>query len=322
MKHCKVVFCLMTAFAAAPLHAQSYPVKPVKIMSVFPTGLSPDIYLRVVADKLSRYWGQPVIVEARPGGNGFVAIGALKNAQPDGHELLLVGNNNLTLNPLLLKAPPNDVEKELVPITTLAYAPFFLYVAAKSPYRNVQDLIAAARQSPEKVSYSSNYIGSPPHMGGAMLAQMTGTQMLAIHFKEGSQLYSSVANGDITFTVTTSGGAVPLIKSGHLRTLASASLKRNADAPDVPTVDESLGVSGYEVDAWVCLTAPRATPMDIVNRIAADVARAMAEPDVREKYKSLGVQPASTTPQELATRIRGALKKNADLIQRIGLKPE
>jgi tripartite-type tricarboxylate transporter receptor subunit TctC len=317
-----VLLVLVAAFFATASHAQTWPTKPVKIMSVFPTGLTPDIYLRLVAAKLSTYWGQPVIVEPRPGGNGFVGIGALKNAQPDGHELLLVGNNNLTLNPLLLKSPPNDVEKELVAITTLAYAPFFLYVAGDSPLRSVKDLIALAKQAPEKVSYSSNYVGSPPHLGGAMLAQMTGTQMLAVHYKEGSQLYNAVAAGDITFTVTTSGGAVPLLKAGRLRTLASASAKRNPDAPDVPTVDESLGMSGYEVDAWVCLTAPRATPMAIVNRISADVARVMNEPDVRERYKTLGVLPAAAAPGELAQRIREALKKNADLIARIGLQPE
>jgi tripartite-type tricarboxylate transporter receptor subunit TctC len=312
----------LSCLFAAPALAQQYPAKPVKILSIFPTGLTPDIYLRVVAEKLSRYWGQPVIVEPRPGGNGFVAIGALKNAAPDGHELLLVGNNNLTLNPLLLKSPPHYVEKDLLPITTLAYAPFFIYVAGNSPYKNVRDLVAAAKQSPEKISYSSNYVGSPPHLGGAMLAQMTGTQMLAVHFKDGAQLYSSIVSGDITFTVTTSGAAEPLLRAGRLRTLASASAKRNPDQPDMPTVDESLGLSGYEVDAWVCLTAPSATPIGIANRISSDVSRAMAEPEVREKYKSLGVQPASTTPQELAKRIAGALAKNRDLIQRIGLKPE
>jgi tripartite-type tricarboxylate transporter receptor subunit TctC len=312
----------LSCLFAAPALAQQYPAKPVKILSIFPTGLTPDIYLRVVAEKLSRYWGQPVIVEPRPGGNGFVAIGALKNAAPDGHELLLVGNNNLTLNPLLLKSPPHYVEKDLLPITTLAYAPFFIYVAGNSPYKNVRDLVAAAKQSPEKISYSSNYVGSPPHLGGAMLAQMTGTQMLAVHFKDGAQIYSSIVSGDITFTVTTSGAAEPLLRAGRLRTLASASAKRNPDQPDMPTVDESLGLSGYEVDAWVCLTAPSATPIGIANRISSDVSRAMAEPEVREKYKSLGVQPASTTPQELAKRIAGALAKNRDLIQRIGLKPE
>ena len=310
------------ATQGAPALAQNYPVKPVKILSVFPTGLTPDIYLRLVADKLSRQWNQPVIVEPRPGGNGFVGIGALKNAPADGHELLLVGNNNLTLNPLLLKSPPHDVEKDLLPITTLAYAPFFLYVAGNSPYKNVKDLVAAARQSPDKVSYSTNYVGSPPHMGGAMLAQMTGTQMLAIHFKDGAQLYSSIVSGDITFTVTTSGAAEPLLKAGRLRTLASASAKRNPDAPDVPTVDESLGLTGYEVDAWVCLTALRGTPMEIANKISADVTRVMAEPEVKERYKALGVQAASTTPQELAARIKTTLAKNADLIQKIGLKPE
>jgi tripartite-type tricarboxylate transporter receptor subunit TctC len=313
---------LSCALVTLPASAQQYPSRPVKIISIFPVGLTPDIYLRLVADRLSKQWNQPVIVEPRPGGNGFVAIGAMKNAAPDGHELLLVGNNNLTLNPLLLKAPPNDVEKELLPITTLAYAPFFIYVAGNSPYKTVKDLIAAAKQSPDKVSYSSNYVGSPPHLGGAMLAQMTGTQMLAVHYKDGAQLYNAIVAGDITFTVTTSGAAEPLLRAGRLRTLASASARRNPDQPDIPTVDESLGLSGYEVDAWVCLTAPVATPMAIANRISADVTRVMAEPEVRERYKSLGVQAASTTPQELSKRIAAALAKNRDLIQRIGLKPE
>jgi tripartite-type tricarboxylate transporter receptor subunit TctC len=318
----RAALAALAMLAASAACAQSFPSKPVRIMSVFAAGLSPDIYLRVVADKLGRYWGQQVIVEPRPGGNGLVGINALKKAVPDGHELLLLGNVHLTMNPLLVKTPQYDAENDFVPVTYIAQAPFFMYVAGNSPYRSVADIVAAAKKDPEKIIYSTPYSGSPPHLGGAVLALQTGTKMLAVHFKEGSQINTAVVNGDVAFTITTAGSAAPMVKSGHLRTLALAAPQRSPDAPEVPTVEESGGPKGFEVEAWASLVAPRGTPIEVANRIAADIARALAEPDVRERYKALGVLPASTTPADMTRRIRTALKSNAEIVQRLGITAE
>jgi tripartite-type tricarboxylate transporter receptor subunit TctC len=318
-------FCTLIiagALACGAAFAQSYPSKVVRITSPYPTGISPDISMRVIADKLSRYWGQQVIVDARPGANGYIAFNAVKKAPADGHELLLVGNSHITINPALLKDVPYDPEADFAPVGLTYRAPFFLWVSTSSPYRTVGEMVAAGRKDASKIIYGTPYVGSPPHLGGAMLAQMTGATMLAVHYKEASQMMSSVVNGDIAFTIASTGSAVALVKAGRLRALAIASLQRSPDAPDVPTVAEAGGPAGYEVDTWVGILAPRGTPADILGRIAADLNRAMAEPDVRERHRALGVSLVNASPADMASVIRTDLRKNVDVVKRVGITPE
>ena len=302
--------------------AQSYPTKIVRVTSPYPTGISPDISARLIADKLSRYWGQQVLVEARPGGNGFIALGAVKKAAPDGYDLLYVGNAFVTINPVLFKSVPYDPEADFAPISTVYRGPFFFWVSTKSPYRSIQDIIEVAKKNPEKVAYSTPYVGSPPHLGGAMLAHLSGTRMLAVHFKEGPAIYTSVANGDVAFTLSSPGSAAAMVKAGLVRNIAAASNERNPDAPDVPTVREAGGPAGVEVFAWTGFMAPRGTPPDIINRVAMDVARALAEPDVRERFKALGVIPTPSAPSEMGNLIKTELRTNLDVIRKSGITAE
>ena len=318
----RALLLTLVACAPAPVLGQAYPSKPVRITTPYPTGISPDITTRVIADKLSKYWNQQVLVEARPGGNGFIAIGAAKKAAPDGHELLFVGNSFITINPVLFKSVPYDPEVDFLPITTVYQGPFFFWVSTQSPYRTVRDIVDAARKNPEKIAYSSPYVGSPPHIGGAMLAHMTATKMLAVHYKDGPAIYTAVANGDVAFTLSSPGSAQGMVKAGRVRALAAASVKRNPDAPDVPTVEEAGGPAGYEVTTWTGLMAPRGTPQPIVMRIAADTAKALAEPDVRERFKALGVIPSPSSPSEMAELMRSELRTNGDMIRKAGLTAE
>jgi tripartite-type tricarboxylate transporter receptor subunit TctC len=316
------LFGLLLCVFALGAQAQSWPAKLVRITSPYSTGITPDVVGRVLAERLTRYWSQQVIVEARPGANGFIAFGVVKKAPPDGHDLLLVANSFMTVNPHLLKDVPYDPENDFVPLSLISRAPFFLWVASASPYRSVADLVAAARQTPDRLTYSHGALGSPTHLGGALLALLTGTRMVAVHFKEGPQMYTSIVNGDVVFNVSTIGSVASLVKAGRLRPLASASLARNPDLPEVPTVQESGGPAGYEVEAWQALVAPRGTPAAIVSRIAADVARALGEPEVREKFRGLGVYATSSTPAALAAIISSESRRNAELIARLGIKPD
>ena len=319
----RVLTAFAVVFTAQPSGAQSpgaaFPSRPVRITSPFPTGLTPDVTLRMVAEKLSRTWNQPVIVEARPGGNGLIAIGALKKASADGHELLLLTNAHLSINPHLLKSPPYNAEADFAPVSTMFTAPFFLVVSATGPYKSIQDLVAAARASPGRITYSSPSVGSIPHLGGAMLAHLTGTQMTAVHFKEGAPMFTTIVNGDVSFIVSTAGSAAALIKAGKLRYLAAVRPARYVGEPDVPTVREAGGPPQFDVETWGGVVAPKAVPADVIRRLGADFARALAEPDLRERFRALGFEAKSSTPAEMAALIRSESGRYGELVKKIGI---
>ena len=309
--------------AASPAAlSQAFPSKPVRIVSPYPSGITPDIAARVIAERLTKTWGQPVIVEPRPGANGFIAIGAAKKAAPDGHELLLAGQAHLAINPNLFASVPYDVEKDFAPLSLIYRTPFFIAVSTTGPYKSIPDLIAAAKASQKKLSYSSPYVGSPPHLGGALFAFLTGTQMLHVPFKDGAQIYISVANGDVDWALGSIGSTLPLTKAGKIKLLAVATKSRLPDYPDVPTVTEAGGPAGYEVDTWVSLVAPRGTPPELARRISSDIAAALADGAVRERYRGIGVDPVSNTPAQLAELIRADLKVYSEIVKRAGVKAE
>jgi tripartite-type tricarboxylate transporter receptor subunit TctC len=313
------------ALATAPQDArpQDFPRKPVRVISPYPTGITPDAAVRLLADKLAKAWGQTVIVDPRPGANGFIAIGIAKKAEADGHQLMLAGNAHLAINPNLFRSVPYDPVKDFVPLSTIYRAPFFLAVAANGPLRGVADLVARAKANPGKVSYSSPYIGSPPHLGAALLAYMTGTQMLHVAYKEGPQIYVAVANGEVDWALGTLGSVNPLVSAGRLRLVAIAAKARLPSHPDVPTVVEAGGPPGYEVDTWVSLVAPRGTPDALTRRISADIAAALAQPDLQERYRAtLGVEPFATAPRQMADLLRADLKSYGELIKRTGITAE
>ena len=302
--------------------AQNFPAKPVKIVSPYPNGLTPDIAVRAVAERLTRTWGQPVIVEPRPGANGFIAIGQAKKAAPDGYELLLAGQAHLSINPRLFKSVPYDSEKDFVPLSLIYRTVFFIAVKADGPYKSIPELIAAAKTSQKKLSYSSPYVGSPPHLGAAEFAYLTGTQMVHVPYKEAAQIYISVANGDVDWAPGSIGSTLPLTKAGKLKLLAIAAKARDPDHPDIPTVAQAGGPAGYEVDTWVSLVAPAGTPPDLVRRLSGDIATAVADPEVRERYKGIGVDPATATPAELAELVKRDLAAYGDIVKRTGVTAE
>ena len=312
------------AFTAASPAAspQAFPSKAVRIVSPYPSGITPDIAARAIADRLSKAWGHPVLVEPRPGANGFIAIGAAKKAAPDGHELLLAGQAHLSINPNIFSAIPYDSQKDFVPLSLIYRTPFFIAVSTAGPYRSVPDLIAAAKASQKNLTYSSPYIGSPPHLGAALFAHLTGTQMVHVAFKEGPQIYISVANGDVDWSLGSIGSTLPLTKAGKIKLLAIAAKSRLPTHPDIPTVAEAGGPAGYEVDTWVSLVAPGGTPPELARRISADIAAALVDGAVRERYRGIGVEPVSNTPAQLAALIREDGKVYGEIVKRTGVKAE
>jgi len=316
-----LLLALISGLAAAA-HAQSFPSKLVRITAPYSAGAAPAIFTRLLAEKLSRALGQQVIVDARPGASGFIAIEAVKHAAADGHELLVVSDAHLTINPALHRDLPYDAEKDFVPVAMFYRTYFFLTVAASGPYASVPALIEAARAAPGKISYGSSYVGSPSHLGAANFAFRTGTRMIHVPYKDQSQMYVAIAGGDLGWAFSTLGSALPLLQAGRLKLLAIAAPARMKAMPEVPTVEEAGGPAGFEVRAWLGLAAPRGTPEAAVRQINAEVNRALAEPDVLERMRAFGFEPAPGTPAQFAATIRADAAKYGEIVRRSGATPD
>jgi len=313
---------LVASAVSAAAIAQPFPTKTVRLDAPFSAGAAPVTLTRVVAEKLSKTWGQPVIVEPKPGGSGFIAIEAVKNAAPDGHELLVASNAHVAINPALYQKLPYDPEKDLVPVAMFYRTPFFVVVKADGPYPSVPALIAAAKANPGTVSYGSSYVGSPSHLGSAEFEYRTGTRMIHVPYRDQSQMYVGIAGGDIGWAFSTLGSALPLIQAGKIKILAIAAKERLKTLPDVPTLEEAGGPAGLEVDSWLGLMAPRGTPPELIRRINAEVNRQLADAEVLEQMRRLGFEPAPGTPEQFAQVIAADAKKYGELVRRTGAKAD
>lgn len=321
-KPSRKVLAIAMLVAGSAAFAQSFPNRPVRIITPYSTGIAPDITARIVAEKLARQWNQAVSVEPRPGANGMIAINAGRKSPADGHEILVLGNAHLTVNPVLFKDWTVDALAEFTPVNLVYRAGYIIAVGTNAPYKSIKEMIDAAKVGVDKVSYSSAYVGSPQHFGGAQLGSMVGAQMLAVHFKETGQMMAAVANGDTNFVIATLGSTGALVKAGKMRILATISPKRLSTHPDVPTVGESGGPANFHVDTWMSLVVPKATPAAIVSQLGADIGKVLADPEVVSKFRTFGVEPETASPARIAEMTRTELKQNAELVQRIGIKAE
>lgn len=274
-----------------PALAQDFPNRPVRIITPFPVGSGPEGVARLVADKLSRAWGKGVLVENKPGGNGFVAIDAFKRGATDGHDLIQLDNVHLSVYPHLMKKLPYDPARDFEPLAPLFKAYFLVAVAKNSPYKDIKDLLADAKARPGQLNYGSWSVGNPVHLGSARLAAAMGVEMQHLIFKETTQLYTSVANGDLSFALGSSGSTGPLYRAGKLRYLAVVASKRLSALPDVPTLAEAGGPKDLEVTGWTTLAAPPGLPKPLLERLRADLQKTLAEPDMLEKFTAFGYEP-------------------------------
>jgi len=298
--------------------AQTFPNKTVRITSPFSTGIGPDLFARALADTLQKEWGQPVVVESRPGANGFIAIDALKKSAPDGHELLILADSHLAINPSLFKKLPYNVETDMTPVGGLYRTFFFVAVKSDGPYQSILQLIAGAKANPGKLTYGSPYVGSPSHLGNAVFDFETGTQTIHVPYKEQLQIFTSIANGDLTWAIATAASTIAMVKAGRVKLIAVAANKRLASHPEVPTVEEAGGPKDFVVAAWLALLAPQGTPQNIVRKISADTQKALSNPDMKKRIDALGFEAMPSGPEQIAEMIRTANRKNAEIIKRVG----
>jgi tripartite-type tricarboxylate transporter receptor subunit TctC len=320
----KLVVAALCAIAVLPtgaVHAQGqFPTKPVKVITPFPAGSGPDAALRLVADKLSKQWGHQVLVENRPGANGFIALGAARVAPADGYTLVQASSAQLSTHRLIYKSLPYDPVKDFDTIAPLFRNYFFVVVPTAAPWKSMGDLIAAAKAKPNGMSYGSEFVGSPGHLAAAMLENATGTQMTHVPFKETTQLFNAVGSGDVQFAFGTAGTAGAAVRSGKARLLALAAPQRLAAFPDVPTVAESGGPAGFEMVASTVMLAPKGTPRPLIDQINRDIAKAVAEPDLRERFAAFGYDPWPLSPADTAAAMEGDMRRYAETVKRLNLQ--
>ena len=305
---------------AVPASAQpagSFPAQSVRIISPFPAGSGPDVVARIVGEKLAASFKQAVIIDPRPGANGFLAVGAVKQAPPSGYDLLLADIGHLAISPSLFKKLPYDPKADFTPIGGVYRTSFFVVVGANSPIKTVKDLVAAAAV-PGKMTYGSNSIGGPIHLGAAQLEAASGTKMVHVPYKEMSQLYAAVSTGEIDWAMGSIATAGALLRAGKLRFIAVADTSRAAALPNVPTVEESGGPRGVNARTWVVLMAPKATPAAVVDVLNRNLNDALKQPDVAEKFANFGFVPDPITPAALAALIDSDTVVYAEVVKRTG----
>ena len=312
-----MVGATLPAMAQAP--SSTYPTKPVRIITPFPVGGGPDGVARLTADKLSRLWGQPVTVENRPGGNGFIAIDAWKRGAKDGTDLLILDNVHLAAYPTLFKKLPYNPVKDFNIVQPLFKTHFFFTVSTNSKFNNVGEIIAAAKANPGKLNYGSWSVGNPVHLGTELFKSMTGTQMEHVIFKETTQLYTSVATGDIDFALGSAGTAGPMYRAGKLKLLAFAAPNRSPDFPDIPTVGESGGPKDFEIMGWNVVAAPPGLSAAVTDKLRKDLVTILEDKDFLEKYKTFGYEPFPTTPEAFNATLKSESQRFSDVIRQANI---
>ncbi len=311
-----LALCLGAVFAA---HAQSFPVKPVRIISPYPPGGGNDTLARTLAAKLAENMGQQVIVENKPGANTIIGVEAAARSAPDGYTMVLVPNVH-AINPYLYPKLPYDPVKDFTPITLVGTSPLVVAMHPSVPVKDMRGLIALARSRPGQVQYGSSGHGSVGHVGVELLEMQAGIRMQHIPYKGTAPMLVDVMNGQLTFTFGSALGVMPHVRSGRLRAIAVTADKRSPAFPDLPTIAES-GVAGYEMILWYGLIGPAGIPGEIVTRLNAEVGKVLRDPEVSTRLANQGVEASPSTPQQFAALIAADLKKYAKVVKQTG-KPE
>jgi len=311
----------LVVFCAAPAQAQPYPGKPIHILVPYAPGGITDIAARIVGAKLTETWGQQVVVENKPGGNGFIAMTAGAKAAPDGYTLVMVTVGDVAINPAMFKEMPYDVERDLAPIAMVSDAPMVLAANADAPFKSVADAIAAAKAQPGRISVATPGNGSVNQIVLEWMALNTGTQFQHIPYKGGAPAAAALAAGDIPLGVLASSSVAPHVKSGRVRVLAVTMGKRSTLSPEWPTLQQE-GVKEVDASNWTALFAPKATPQPVIDKLNAEVVKILHMPDVKERFAGGGVDTIPSSAAELDARVKQEAERFRAIVQKANIRPD
>ena len=300
--------------------AQGWPAKPVRLIVPFPPGGSTDVAARTLADKFTRALGQQFIVDNRGGAGGVIGTAEVARAAPDGYTILFAANQVSTMF-LAVKNIQYDMLRDFAPITQATTQPNAFAVHASLPARSIRELVALAKARPGELTWAHPGPGSGQHMTGELLKKMAKIDMTGVPYKGGGQAIVDLVGGQVPVCVLGSTPLIPHHKSGHIRIIAFTSLERFPLMPEIPTVNES-GYKGFDSTQWLGLLAPRAANPEIVQRMHAETARALALPDVKERLATAALQPVGNTPQQFAAVIKSEIDRWEKLAKELGLQPQ
>jgi tripartite-type tricarboxylate transporter receptor subunit TctC len=298
----------------------AYPERPIRIIVGFPPGGTVDTVARLLGQKLSGTLGMAVAVENISGASGNIATERVAKAAPDGYTLVLLGEGQIAVNPVLYKLAYDPV-KDFAPISQITVQPYLLVVHNAVPAHSVRELVTLAKAQPGALTFASNGNGGGPHMAAELFKAMAGLDIRHIPYKGGSAAMPDLLGGRVTMMFSSTASVLPLARDGTLRALAVTSLKRSSAAPELPTVADS-GYAGFEVTNWNGLLAPARTPAAIVRKLHLDIVKALALPDLRARLTDLGMEGIGNSPDEFAAAIQAGIPKWAKVIRDAGIKPE
>jgi tripartite-type tricarboxylate transporter receptor subunit TctC len=304
----------------ANAQAQTYPVKPIRMLFGYTAGGAGDVGARLLAQKLSESLGQNVVVENRPGAGGAIADEAVAKAPADGYTLLYAAGST-TILPALRPKLPYNVERDFAPVSMVVITSFALAVHPSVPVRDVKGLIALARSQPGKLTFSTPGVGSSAHFAGEVFKMMTDVKMLHVPYRGAPEATTAVIAGEVDINFPSVTGALPFIASGRLKALAVSSAKRASTLPSVPTLNEA-GLAGYERSGWNGVLAPAGVPKEIIARLNTAIVKAVNTPEMQEAFIKQGLDAQTGTPEQFAAFIRGQLAQNAKVVKFAGIKTE
>ena len=318
-KYMKIIAAVLAA-SALQVFAQDYPGKPVRAIITFTPGSSTDIVGRVVTQKLSEYWGHPVLVENRGGAGGSIAAGLVARAAPDGYTLLIDSSAH-AVTPAMYAKLPYDTLNDFADIAPLAGQANVMVVAPDSPIKSVGDMIAAAKAKPGAINFGHAGVGSGTHLNTEKFKLATGIDFLQIPYKGTQEVLTDLLGGRVEYYFAPISAALSGVRNGKLRPLAVSTAKRSSQLPDVPTVAES-GVPGFEFTLWFGIWGPAGMPAGVIDKINKDVNRALAEPGVREQLAKLGNDTMRMTPAEFSQFVRREVEDYGKIVKAAGIKPQ
>ena len=313
------VIAFLILLVSSTAFGQTFPSKPVRIIVPFSPGGVADSSARVISERLAARLGQSVVVENRPGASGNIGAHAVATAAPDGYTLLLGFDGTMVVNPHVYAKLPFDTLRDFAPVTKLGDATLILVAHPSMPAKDLREFLAVAKT--RNFSYGTAGTGSTPHLAGELLAQRSGISLTHVPYKGGGQAMGDVVGGQIPLVFTAIATAQQFVKSGKLKALGVSSARRSSSLPEVATFVES-GLDGFVVDSWVGILAPVKTPPAVTERLQKEIAAVLGEPETRERYATLGIEPVGNSPAQFGEQIRADLERWEKVVRQAGIRIE